>query len=64
VEFAEIRLDWLKTFLRLRNGAPSQGEDFRVIVSAWATESGLLELLRFYGESIGGVERPSNGNKE
>jgi predicted transposase YbfD/YdcC len=89
-EFAEIRLDWLKTFLRLRNGAPShdtfnrvfqaldadqladalsrwtqsvravlggevvaldgktvrralnQGEDFRVIVSAWATESGLL----------------------
>lgn len=89
-EFAEIRLDWLKTFLRLRNGAPShdtfnrvfqaldanrladamsrwtqnvrtvlggevvaldgksvrralnRGEDFRVIVSAWATESGLL----------------------
>jgi DDE_Tnp_1-associated len=89
-EFAQVRLDWLKTFLRLRNGAPShdtfnrvfqaldarqlanylsrwtqsvravlggevvaldgksvrralnQGEDFRVIVSAWATESGLL----------------------
>ena len=89
-EFAEIRLSWLKTFLRLRNGAPSHdtfnrvfqaldgrqladalsrwtqsvrevlggevvaldgksvrralnhGEDFRVIVSAWATESGLL----------------------
>ena len=89
-EFAEIRLPWLKTFLRLRNGAPShdtfnrvfqaldgrqladalsrwtqsvrevlggevvaldgksvrralnRGEDFRVIVSAWATESGLL----------------------
>jgi predicted transposase YbfD/YdcC len=89
-EFAEVRLDWLKSFLRLRNGAPShdtfnrvfqaldakqwadclsrwtqsvrsvlggevvaldgksvrralnQGEDFRVIVSAWATESGLL----------------------
>lgn len=89
-EFAQVRLDWLKTFLRLRNGAPShdtfnrvfqalehqpladtlsrwtqsvrallrgevvaldgksvrralnRGEDFRVIVSAWATESGLL----------------------
>ena len=89
-EFAKIRLPWLKTFLRLRNGAPShdtfnrvfqaldarqladalsrwtqsvrsvlggevvaldgksvrralnRGEDFRVIVSAWATESGLL----------------------
>lgn len=89
-EFAEVRLSWLKTFLRLRNGAPShdtfnrvlqaldgrqladslsrwtqsvrtvlggevvaldgksvrralnQGEDFRVIVSAWARESGLL----------------------
>lgn len=89
-EFARIRLDWLKRFLRLRNGAPShdtfnrvfqgldanqladamsrwtqnvravlggevvaldgktvrralnRGEDFRVIVSAWATESGLL----------------------
>ena len=89
-EFAEVRLTWLKTFLRLRNGAPShdtfnrvfqaldeqhladslsrwtqsvrtvlggevvaldgksvrralnRGEDFRVIVSAWATESGLL----------------------
>jgi len=89
-EFAEVRLSWLKTFLRLRNGAPShdtfnrvfqaldqqqladslsrwtqsvrtvlggevvaldgkslrralnRGEDFRVIVSAWATESGLL----------------------
>jgi len=89
-EFAEVRLSWLKTFLRLRNGAPSHdtfnrvfqalderqladslsrwtqsvrtvlggevvaldgksvrralnhGEDFRVIVSAWATESGLL----------------------
>lgn len=89
-EFAEVRLPWLKTFLRLRNGAPShdtfnrvfqaldaraladslsrwtqsvrsvlsgevvaldgksvrralnRGEDFRVIVSAWATESGLL----------------------
>jgi predicted transposase YbfD/YdcC len=89
-EFGQIRLDWLKTFLRLRNGAPkhdtynrvfqaldpekfgaglarwtqsvravlggevvaldgktvrralNQGEDPRVIVSAWATESGLL----------------------
>jgi predicted transposase YbfD/YdcC len=89
-EFAQVRLVWLQTFLRLRNGAPShdtfnrvfqaldarvladtlsrwtqsvrrvlggevvaldgkrvrralnQGEDFRVIVSAWATESGLL----------------------
>ena len=89
-EFGEVRLDWLKTFLRLRNGAPThdtynrvfqaldpesfgeclarwtqsvrtvlggevvaldgktlrralkQGEDPRVIVSAWATESGLL----------------------
>jgi predicted transposase YbfD/YdcC len=89
-EFAEVRLSWLKTFLRLPNGAPShdtfnrvfqildagqlaagfsrwthsvrralggevvaldgksvrravnQGEDMRVIVSAWATESGLL----------------------
>jgi predicted transposase YbfD/YdcC len=89
-EFAQVRLPWLKTFLRLRNGAPShdtfnrvfqaldasaladslsrwtqsvraflggevvaldgksvrralnRGEDFRVIVSAWATESGLL----------------------
>jgi len=89
-EFGEVRLDWLKTFLRLRNGAPThdtynrvfqavdpeqfgdalarwtqsvrtvlggevvaldgktlrralnQGEDARVIVSAWATESGLL----------------------
>ena len=89
-EFAEIRRPWLKTFLRLPNGAPShdtfnrvfqildaetladcfsrwtqsvrwalggevvaldgksirravnQGEDMRVIVSAWATESGLL----------------------
>jgi predicted transposase YbfD/YdcC len=89
-EFAEVRLSWLKTFLRLRNGAPShdtfnrvfqaldgrqladslsrwtqsvrtvlggevvaldgksvrralnRGEDMRVIVSAWATESGLL----------------------
>lgn len=89
-EFAEVRLKWLKGFLRLRNGAPShdtfnrvfqaldgrvladtlsvwtqsvrellggevvaldgksvrralnRGEDFRVIVSAWATESGLL----------------------
>lgn len=89
-EFAEVRLDWLKTFLRLRNGAPShdtfnrifqaldhrrladalarwtqsvrtvlggevvaldgktlrralnRGEDFRVLVGAWATESGLL----------------------
>jgi predicted transposase YbfD/YdcC len=89
-EFAEVRLSWLKTFLRLRNGAPShdtfnrvfqaldhrpladslsrwtqsvrsvlggevvaldgksvrralnRAEDFRVIVSAWATESGLL----------------------
>jgi len=89
-EFGEVRLDWLKTFLRLRNGAPkhdtynrvfqaldpekfgaclarwtqsvrtvlsgevvaldgkavrralNRGEDPRVIVSAWATESGLL----------------------
>lgn len=89
-EFGEVRLDWLKTFLRLRHGAPThdtynrvfqaldpekfgdslsrwtqsvravlggevvaldgkavrralnQGEDPRVIVSAWATESGLL----------------------
>lgn len=89
-EFGEVRLDWLKTFLRLRNGAPkhdtynrvfqaldpekfgdclarwtqsaravlggevvaldgkavrralNKGEDPRVIVSAWATESGLL----------------------
>jgi predicted transposase YbfD/YdcC len=89
-EFAEVRLSWLKSFLRLRNGAPShdtfnrvfqaldarqladclsrwtqsvrtilggevvaldgksvrralnRGEEFRVIVSAWATESGLL----------------------
>jgi predicted transposase YbfD/YdcC len=89
-EFGEVRLDWLKTFLRLRNGAPThdtynrvfqaldperfgdslarwtqsvrrvlggevvaldgktvrralnRGEDARVIVSAWATESGLL----------------------
>lgn len=89
-EFGEVRLGWLKTFLRLRNGAPThdtynrvfqsldpekfgaclarwtqsvrvvlggevvaldgkavrralnQGEDARVIVSAWATESGLL----------------------
>lgn len=89
-EFGEVRLDWLKTFLHLRNGAPThdtynrvfqaldpekfgdcltrwtqsvravlsgevvaldgkavrralnQGEDPRVIVSAWATESGLL----------------------
>jgi predicted transposase YbfD/YdcC len=89
-EFGEVRLDWLKTFLRLRNGAPThdtynrvfqaldpeqfgdclsrwtqsvrtvlggevvaldgkavrralnQGQDPRVIVSAWATESGLL----------------------
>lgn len=88
--FGEVRLDWLKTFLRLRNGAPThdtynrvfqaldpekfsdclsrwtqsvrtvlggevvaldgkamrralkKGEDPRVIVSAWATESGLL----------------------
>jgi predicted transposase YbfD/YdcC len=89
-QFGEVRLDWLKTFLRLRHGAPThdtynrvfqaldperfgdclarwtqsvrtvlggevvaldgktlrralkQGEDPRVIVSAWATESGLL----------------------
>ena len=89
-EFGEVRLDWLKTFLRLRHGAPkhdtynrvfqaldpekfgeclarwtqsvrtalggevvaldgkavrralNKGEDPRVIVSAWATESGLL----------------------
>src|SRR5277367_2930173 len=89
-EFGEVRLDWLKRFLRLRNGAPThdtynrvfqaldpekfgeclarwtqsvrtvlggevvamdgkavrralnEGEDARVIVSAWATESGLL----------------------
>jgi predicted transposase YbfD/YdcC len=89
-EFGQVRLPWLKTFLRLRNGAPThdtynrvfqaldpnsfsdclarwtqsvramlggevvaldgkavrralnQGEDTRVIVSAWATESGLL----------------------
>lgn len=89
-EFGEVRLDWLKTFLRLRNGVPThdtynrvfqaldpekfgdslarwtqsvrtvlggevvaldgktvrralnKGEDARVIVSAWATQSGLL----------------------
>lgn len=89
-QFGEVRLAWLKTFLRLRNGAPrhdtynrvfqaldprkfadclarwtqgvraalggevvaldgkamrralNEGEDARVIVSAWATESGLL----------------------
>jgi predicted transposase YbfD/YdcC len=89
-EFAEVRLEWLKTFLSLRHGPPSHdtfnrvfqaldparwadslarwtqsvrtalggevvaldgkslrralnaGEDMRVIVSAWATESGLL----------------------
>ena len=89
-EFGEVRLDWLKTFLCLRNGAPThdtynrvfqaldpeqfgdclarwtqsvrtvlggevvaldgktlrralnKGEDARVIVSAWATQSGLL----------------------
>jgi predicted transposase YbfD/YdcC len=89
-EFAAVRLDWLKTFLSLRNGPPSHdtfnrvfqaldparwadslarwtqsvraalggevvaldgkslrralnaGEDMRVIVSAWASESGLL----------------------
>ena len=89
-EFGEVRLPWLKTFLRLRNGAPkhdtynrvfqaldakefsdclarwtqsvravlggevvaldgkairralNQGDDTRVIVSAWATQSGLL----------------------
>ena len=34
-------MDWLKTFLRLRR-ALNKGEDARVIVSAWATESGLL----------------------
>ena len=89
-EFGQVRQDWLKGFLRLRNGAPShdtynrvfqaldgreladtlsrwtqsvrrvlggevvaldgksvrralnQGEDVRMIVSAWAAESGLL----------------------
>jgi predicted transposase YbfD/YdcC len=89
-EFGQVRLDWLKTFLPLRHGAPkhdtynrvfqaldpekfgdclarwtqsvrrvlggevvaldgktvrralNQGQDPRVIVSAWATESGLL----------------------
>jgi predicted transposase YbfD/YdcC len=89
-EFAQVRLDWLKTFLTLRNGPPShdtfnrvfqlldarrladtlarwtqsvrtvlggevvaldgksirralnQGQNVRMIVSAWATESGLL----------------------
>ena len=89
-DFGEVRLDWLRTFLRLRHGAPThdtynrvfqaldpekfgeclarwtqsvravlggevvaldgktlrralnKGEDARVIVSAWATESGLL----------------------
>jgi predicted transposase YbfD/YdcC len=89
-EFGQVRLGWLKTFLRLRNGAPGhdtynrvfqaldperfgdclarwtqsvrtvlggevvaldgkavrraikKGEEARVIVSAWATESGLL----------------------
>lgn len=89
-EFGQVRVDWLKTFLRLRHGAPThdtynrvfqaldpeqfgdclarwthsvrtvlggevvaldgktvrralnRGEDARVIVSAWATESGLL----------------------
>jgi predicted transposase YbfD/YdcC len=89
-EFGEVRLGWLRTFLRLRNGAPThdtynrvfqaldpeqfgdcllrwtqsvravlggevvaldgktlrralnKGEDPRVIVSAWATQSGLL----------------------
>lgn len=89
-EFGQVRLPWLKSFLRLRHGAPkhdtynrvfqaldpekfsdcltrwtqsvravlggevvaldgksvrralNQGEDMRVIVSAWATESGLL----------------------
>lgn len=89
-EFGEVRLEWLKTFLRLRNGPPrhdtynrvfqaldprqfadcltrwtqgvraalggevvaldgkavrralNEGEDARVIVSAWATQSGLL----------------------
>jgi predicted transposase YbfD/YdcC len=89
-QFGAVRLDWLKTFLRLRHGAPThdtynrvfqaldpeqfgdclarwtqsvrtvlggevvaldgktlrralnKGEDPRVIVSAWATESGLL----------------------
>ncbi len=89
-EFGQVRLDWLKTFLRLRHGAPThdtynrvfqaldpekfgdclsrwtqgvravlggevvaldgktlrralkRGEDPRVIVNAWATESGLL----------------------
>ncbi len=89
-EFGEVRLGWLKTFLRLRHGAPThdtynrvfqaldpeqfgeclsrwtqsvravlggevvaldgkavrralnKGQDPRVIVSAWATESGLL----------------------
>ena len=89
-DFGQVRLDWLKTFLRLRHGAPTQdtynrvfqaldpekfgtclarwtqsvravlggevvaldgqtlrralnkGEDARVIVSAWATQSGLL----------------------
>jgi predicted transposase YbfD/YdcC len=89
-QFAEVRQDWLKTFLPLRNGVPShdtfnrlfqameptawsdalgrwtqsvrtalkgevvaldgkslrralnQGEDVRMIVSAWATQSGLL----------------------
>lgn len=89
-EFGQVRLDWLKTFLSLRHGAPThdtynrlfqaldpeqfgdclarwtqsvrrvlggevvaldgktlrralkKGEDSRVIVNAWATESGLL----------------------
>lgn len=89
-EFGQVRLPWLKTFLRLRHGAPrhdtynrvfqaldpekfsdclsrwtqsvraalggevvaldgkslrrarNEGEDMRVIVSAWASESGLL----------------------
>jgi predicted transposase YbfD/YdcC len=89
-EFGQVRLEWLKTFVRLRNGAPThdtynrvfqaldpeafsdclarwtqsvrtvlggevvaldgktvrralnKGQDPRVIVSAWATESGLL----------------------
>jgi predicted transposase YbfD/YdcC len=89
-EFGQVRLDWLKRFLRLRNGAPThdtynrvfqaldperfgdclarwtqsvrtvlggevvaldgktvrralnKGEEARVIVSAWATDSGLL----------------------
>jgi len=49
-EFAEVRLSWLKTFLRLRNGAPSHDTFNRVFQAL--DEQQLADSLSRWTQSV------------